>query len=1459
MVQEENNWKQLVLEENNVGIMKAYINIFGYFLRNIIREICEKDKAWADKIQEYDNNKREEKKFSHALFEENATPSVDEMDLAGVIKYFRYYDRYQEKYMSETYEVEDAFYETLKRLGGYRNKFEGHLTPNQEREYVVEELVNNMEEIFTLFQQSNYKKETVEIYEEQAKRLLAEVYESREFPPVSIEQIADECFATEEEIRKVLIDLQIMEHHNMVVGKDYCENKKKIDERIRKSKETSIYLHKLQNGGNIKLNDIEKITLTRNNKEMIDYARMLSLGASYKIVLEYSFLMDKFFNDYSLAVLERLATELGICMYIDSKTKEQLIYATKINVSGLQYDLEEDRQLIEKKERAKKAFKRIVQMAKKGILVENYIEEECPVEEEYYVWLMNKVAVKTCILSQDEEMANKIWALDKDNLIVCKLVDNENVCINAGLAFDEGQQLEVEEEKTDDTVDEAESSLEGETTNNMDEESESNSAEKMVDDTEEKGEKTLEEVSGETEENEQNSAISDDAVINVAEEYDAVCEGTWLKDEQGNDQIQLKSKIGTGGEGDIYEIQTPGMIAKIFHSNINLDEKKQKIETMLEIEIKDEKICWPQHLLFTYSGKFVGYLMPRAKGKTLAATVCKPQKGCVRGFPKWNRRDLVIAAQNMVETFGKLHEKTITMGDVNPGNIMVDEDKNIYFVDTDSYQISSKYLCTVGMPLYTSPRIHEELKKEHAKNFTIFRKKWDEIYAMTVLIFQILFVGQQPFLMQGDVQVSERIINGDFPFRYNEKNKKDTPVGTSQYIWSHIDYNIKKFFCNAFIYRNYTEEKDWIEALAKYSNRINDGKSTGEIRPHTFKEVENGNVFVSCICSECKKEFNVDRDFYEQIIYAGGKVDKCKECRSDFNLRSTLNTKMICSECGEIFLITQRKAAIEFAEKQRNPLCPKCRNGRNKTGERTTGIEDYEEEEIDWTSSGWKKGYFEKTLEELEEEHHVDTTEFMKLPLGELIQNVNNKLPIYVYVLGKKILFGDITELYELALNNHEPAAKLLLDFMDCNGNSVQVAKKYFEQYSEIENGKNDWCMEFLAEAMIENGDYKGAEKILQPLAEKENVNAQLLLMGLYSKVKNTDKLRQWTEKAISNRSMEAMYSYYQSIKKDSTRKLEAETWLNRSAQQGYYRAKERKVYNILSNKLFSKQEIIEIIEEMSEQGECSAGIGRIYSMLVYLRFACEGKIDVIQIEKGFHEIRKLVHSDMDDRNQYIFDLYRINLGKYVPLSEEEKNQQTQMEDIDALQIYDGLIDELKNEDGYQFQHVWFSRLFKVKQDCTEVDWKRLIECGLESGYSAGTVIGMGYYGYKDNLLESKDGIILLEQCAKIGIASNLADGYWLAGEIAYKKGDLYSALENYEKADFPERADTVKKLKQEIEKLDWKRRIFRRRLLGVIIYLLASVLASVVLFYIEPAFGVCVAFFGFILILAFFLSLVLG
>ena len=92
-------------------------------------------------------------------------------------------------------------------------------------------------------------------------------------------------------------------------------------------------------------------------------------------------------------------------------------------------------------------------------------------------------------------------------------------------------------------------------------------------------------------------------------------------------------------------------------------------------------------ILFEIPGKeFVGYMMPKAKGKELQKSIfIKPL--FLKNFPNWKKRDTVELCITILEKIKYLHDRNIVMGDINPANILVVSPKEVYFVDTDSYQV----------------------------------------------------------------------------------------------------------------------------------------------------------------------------------------------------------------------------------------------------------------------------------------------------------------------------------------------------------------------------------------------------------------------------------------------------------------------------------------------------------------------------------------------------------------------------------------------------------------------------------------------------------------------------------------------------------------------------------------------------------------------------------------------------
>lgn len=115
-------------------------------------------------------------------------------------------------------------------------------------------------------------------------------------------------------------------------------------------------------------------------------------------------------------------------------------------------------------------------------------------------------------------------------------------------------------------------------------------------------------------------------------------------------------------------------------------------------------------------------------------------------MPDWTRSDLVKAARGAARIVAGLHRNNILMGDVNAGNFMVDlkDSSRVYVVDTDSFQLGG-YPCPVGFEEFTHPGTAARLGVTGGLHYDSFlRTEDDENYVLAILLFEILFIGQNP-------------------------------------------------------------------------------------------------------------------------------------------------------------------------------------------------------------------------------------------------------------------------------------------------------------------------------------------------------------------------------------------------------------------------------------------------------------------------------------------------------------------------------------------------------------------------------------------------------------------------------------------------------------------------------------------------------------------------------------------
>lgn len=427
--------------------------------------------------------------------------------------------------------------------------------------------------------------------------------------------------------------------------------------------------------------------------------------------------------------------------------------------------------------------------------------------------------------------------------------------------------------------------------------------------------------------------------------------------------IKLESKVAAGGEGIIYTTNTP-YVAKIYKKENNTKRKYEKIKLMLSKEIECEGVCYPVAALYNSNKEFVGYMMPKAKGKELQKSIfIKPL--FLKNFPNWKKRDTVELCITILEKIKYLHDRNIVMGDINPANILVVSPKEVYFVDTDSYQVEN-FPCPVGTNNYTAP----EIQRKHFSDF--LRTMGNENFAVATLLFMIMLPGKPPYSQQGGEDPINNIIKMDFSYPFRDSSNKKTPDGPWRYIWSHLTYDLKKAFYNTFRKGgDYSTENtrltadEWLPIFTYYLELLDSGKfgkqdkMSEELFPTRHKknpkveyttckmcknevpenQCQNG-ICRDCLnkgevyrCKKCGKEILYTN--YQKYVKNAKRFDVCPEC---FEYGNKVRIRQNCVDCGRPFEITNNQYDFYTSKGFDIPKrCKSCRDAKKNRSYSSSG------------------------------------------------------------------------------------------------------------------------------------------------------------------------------------------------------------------------------------------------------------------------------------------------------------------------------------------------------------------------------------------------------------------------------------------------------------------------------------------------------------------------------------------
>lgn len=176
-------------------------------------------------------------------------------------------------------------------------------------------------------------------------------------------------------------------------------------------------------------------------------------------------------------------------------------------------------------------------------------------------------------------------------------------------------------------------------------------------------------------------------------------------------QYSLATKIGKGGEGEVFTLLEDPSLAFKFYTVSALEKKyrESKISKMLSLNLvaQTQMVAFPVAIASSPSGEFLGFVMKFLSGHKPLHDLYAPGSRKIN-FSHADYRFLVRVAANIARAIASVHKTGCVIGDINHSSMLVSPKAMVALIDADSFQVpdsQNKFLCKVGVPEYTPPGI----------------------------------------------------------------------------------------------------------------------------------------------------------------------------------------------------------------------------------------------------------------------------------------------------------------------------------------------------------------------------------------------------------------------------------------------------------------------------------------------------------------------------------------------------------------------------------------------------------------------------------------------------------------------------------------------------------------------------------------------------------------------------------